>query len=53
MPPSKKSGCAARPPAKPYTQQYGVIVLCDTEKHQEKIYNKLRKEGHKCKVVTT
>ena len=50
---SKKPGGQTRPPAKPYVPQYGVIILCETEKHQEKIYNLLRKEGHKCKVVTT
>jgi len=37
---------------KPYTPQYGVIVLCDNESHQEEVYNSLKKENYKCKVVT-
>ena len=39
-------------PPKPYTPQYGVIVLCDNESHQEEVYNFLKKEGYKCKIVT-
>ena len=41
-----------KPAPKPYTPQYGVIVLCDNESHQETVYNSLKKEGYKCKVVT-
>ena len=41
-----------KPAPKPYTPQYGVIVLCESEAHQEKVYNTLKKKGHKCKVVT-
>ncbi len=37
---------------KPYTPQYGVIVLCDGESHQEEVYNFMKKEGYRCKVVT-
>lgn len=57
MTPKKKNGdvkaSVPKPPPKPYTPQYGVIVLCDGEKHQEKVYNALRKEGYRCKVVVT
>ena len=37
----------------PYKPQYGVIVICDTEKHQEEVYGTLKKEGYQCRVVTT
>jgi ParB-like chromosome segregation protein Spo0J len=36
-----------------YKEQYGVIVVCDDEKHQEETYNKLREQGFNCKVVVT
>ena len=35
-----------------YREQYGVIVICKDEKHQEMLFNKLKKQGHKCRVVT-
>jgi hypothetical protein len=35
-----------------YHQQYGVIVVCESERRQEQIYNQLRARGLKCKVVT-
>lgn len=35
-----------------YRQQFGVIVVCDGERHQERVYNQLRARGLKCKVVT-
>ena len=41
-----------KPAPKPYTPQYGVIILCDGESHQENIYNKMKQEGYKCKIVT-
>jgi hypothetical protein len=41
-----------KPAPKPYTPQYGVIVICDGETHQEDVYNFLKKEGYKCKIVT-
>lgn len=34
-----------------YKQQYAVIVICETEKEQENIYNRLKEEGYKLKVV--
>jgi predicted 3-demethylubiquinone-9 3-methyltransferase (glyoxalase superfamily) len=34
-----------------YKEQYAVIVICKDEKEQEKIYNRLNKEGYRLKVV--
>lgn len=36
-----------------YREQYGVIVMCRDERHQEDVYGELIAEGHKCRVVTT
>lgn len=36
-----------------YSEQYGVIVLCESEAHQESVYNKLLGEGYNVKVVVT
>ena len=33
--------------------QYGVIVLCEDEAHQARVYEELSEAGHDCKVVTT
>lgn len=35
-----------------YKQQYGVIVICETEEEQKKLFEKLQKQGLKLKVVT-
>lgn len=34
-----------------YKEQYAVVVLCKDEKDQETIYNRLKEEGYKLKVV--
>ncbi|MEP4136729.1 MAG: hypothetical protein ABJL71_19020 [Cyclobacteriaceae bacterium] len=34
-----------------YKPQFGVIVHCKDERHQEKVFDKLQKEGFKLKVV--
>lgn len=34
-----------------YKQQYAVVVICDNEQDQEEIYNRLKEEGYKLKVV--
>lgn len=34
-----------------YNEQYGVTVICQSEAEQEKVYNKLTKEGYECRVV--
>lgn len=36
-----------------YKQQYGVIVIVETEAEQEKVFNELKQKGYKLKVVTT
>lgn len=36
-----------------YSEQYGVIVMCHDEAHQEHVYNKLMSEGYSVKVVAT
>ena len=36
-----------------YKQQYGVIVICETEEEQIKIFDELKAKGLKLKVVTT
>ena len=36
-----------------YKEQYGVIVMCNSEQEQEEIYNRLVGEGFECKVVAT
>ena len=35
-----------------YQNQYGVIVMCNSEQDQESVYNRLSGEGYTCKVVT-
>lgn len=35
-----------------YKEQYGVIVICEDEKHQIQVFEKLKKEKLKIKVVT-
>lgn len=35
-----------------YKPQHGVVVLCENEKHQQSIYETLKKQGLKLKVVT-
>jgi predicted 3-demethylubiquinone-9 3-methyltransferase (glyoxalase superfamily) len=34
-----------------YKEQYAVVVICKDEKEQETVYNRLKNEGHKVKVV--
>lgn len=34
-----------------YKSQYGVVVICEDEKEQMKIFERLQKEGLKLKVV--
>lgn len=36
-----------------YQEQYGVIVMCDSEEDQERIYSSLTEQGYTCKVVAT
>ena len=34
-----------------YKEQYAVVVICKDENEQEAIYNRLKEEGYKLKVV--
>lgn len=34
-----------------YQPKYGVIVICDDETHQQQIYDDLKSQGYKLKVV--
>lgn len=36
-----------------YEEQYGVIVVCESEADQEAVYKKLTKQGLECRVVCT
>jgi hypothetical protein len=35
-----------------YKEQYGVIVICNSEVHQKEVYENLKKTGLNLKVVT-
>ena len=35
-----------------YRQQYGVIIICQDEREQQTVYERLQKEGLTLKVVT-
>jgi hypothetical protein len=35
-----------------YRPQHGVIVVCEDETHQREVYDRLRGDGLRCKVVT-
>ena len=34
-----------------YKQQFAVVVICGDEKEQETVYNRLKADGYKLKVV--
>ena len=34
-----------------YKEQFAVVVICKNEKEQEEIYDRLKDEGYKLKVV--
>ena len=34
-----------------YKEQFAVVVICKDEREQEAIYNRLKEEGYKLKVV--
>lgn len=36
-----------------YREQYGVIIMCEDETHQERVYTDLTAAGHTCKIVVT
>jgi len=40
-------------PESNYSEQFGVIVVCETEADQEAAFNAIQSQGYNCKVVTT
>lgn len=36
-----------------YREQYGVIVMCTDEAHQQRVYGELQAAGHECRIVVT
>lgn len=36
-----------------YREQYGVIVVCEDEPHQQRVFEELSAAGHTCRVVCT
>lgn len=40
-------------PESSYKEQYGVIVICTDEAHQEEVFNELTEKGWTCRVVVT
>lgn len=46
------AGLLDRPDNDRYREQYGVIVQCGSEEHQQEVYEALREDGYNCKVVT-
>lgn len=36
-----------------YVEQYGVIVICEDARAQEKVYGELRENGYQVRIVTT
>ena len=34
-----------------YKPQYGVIVICENEQKQKKVFEELKKKGYKLKIV--
>lgn len=44
-----------QPPGKngfKYREQYGVIILCEDARAQERLFNKLKAQGYVLRVVT-
>jgi hypothetical protein len=35
-----------------YRERFGVIVLCTDAAHQQRVYERLQKAGHRLRVVT-
>lgn len=51
--PGDEKGSPSPPDESNYQQQFGVIVLCDSEQSQKSVYEELAASGYNCKVVTT
>ncbi|MDE4175810.1 hypothetical protein PXK01_16730 [Phaeobacter sp. PT47_59] len=48
--PAKSPG---KPTGKRYKRQFGVIVLAEDEPAQKALFEDLKAQGHKCRVVNT
>jgi hypothetical protein len=35
-----------------YREQYGIIILCEDAKRQQRLYDKLKAQGYTLRVVT-
>ena len=46
-------GSPERPEPDRYREQYGVIVICENERHQRAVYEDLRPRGWRLRVVVT
>ena len=46
-------GSPERPEPDRYREQYGVIVICENERHQREVFETLKPRGWKLKVVVT
>jgi hypothetical protein len=51
--PEEKQGGGQKETSFNYQEQYGVIVMCESEAHQEEVYEALTGLGYDCKVVAT
>jgi len=52
-PEETESGGGTKETSFSYQEQYGVIVMCESETHQEEVYETLQGMGYDCKVVAT
>lgn len=53
QPPQKPIPFANPPNPKPHLPPaYEILIQCQSESHQKRLYNRLRKEGHPCKLFT-
>jgi len=52
---AKETKASERPPPGRngfrYRARFGVIVICDDEDHQERVYAALKEAGYTCRVV--
>lgn len=35
-----------------YRQQWGIIIMCESEAHQARLFDKLKAQGYKLRVVS-
>lgn len=51
--PPLPQGAPGKPKGTRYKQQFGVIVLAGDEPGQKALFDALKAQGHRCKVVNT